>query len=168
LAINYALQQPRGVVVKHESLWSSRPRFESWRGYWFLFFVSRREIDALYMRQVFDMIPKIKQIKFRNAHINDNVYTDNDILLFPHSVESVDASRKLTLQDFDRMLLHDPDVAVLGTGFKSKAVIDSAVLASAKKNKIELFVLPTDDAAKKFQELARKGRNVVAKLHITC
>lgn len=114
------------------------------------------------------MLPRIKKVEFRNVHIDDDVHTDNDLFLFPHGVETVDAARRPTVKDFDKMLLHEPEAAVFGIGFKKKLQIDSKILDAAKKNKIELHVLSTPEAAKKFQELARKGKKVVAKLHITC
>lgn len=103
-----------------------------------------------------------------NMHINEEVYSDRDVILLPNKVETVDASHKTTKKDFEKLMLVGPDIAVLGTGFRKRTAIDNSVLEMARKNNVELHVLPTAEAAKKFQELARKGKNVVAKLHITC
>ncbi len=114
------------------------------------------------------MLPKIKKVEFMNVHINEDVHKDNDLFLFSNGVEAVEASRKSTMGDFDKMLLHDPEVVIFGTGFKSKAQVDNKIHEAAKKSNIELYLLTTPEAAKKFQELSRKGKKVVAKLHIAC
>jgi hypothetical protein len=114
------------------------------------------------------MLPRIKKVEFRNVHINDDVYTDNDLFLFSHGIETVEATRRPTLKDFEKILVHEPDAAVFGLGFKGKPQIDSRIFDAAKKHKVELHMLPTPEAAKKFQQLARQGKKVVAKLHITC
>ncbi len=114
------------------------------------------------------MIPKIKKVEFRNVHIDDSIYTDNDLFLFPHGVEIADASHKLTSQDFEKTLLHEPEIALFGVGFKGKVIIPQSVLGAAKKQNIQVVAMPTPAAAKKYQELVRKGKKVVAKLHITC
>ena len=114
------------------------------------------------------MIPKIKRIEFRNVHIDENVYTDNDLFLSTHGLETSDATHKLTMQDLEKMLLHEPEIAIFGVGFKSKVNVSQAIINAAKKQNVETLVLSTPDAVKKFQELIRKGKKVVAKLHITC
>lgn len=114
------------------------------------------------------MFPKIKKMEFRNAHIDDEVYRDNDIFLHANGIETITPSHKTSLREFEHMLLHEPEAAVFGIGFRSKAKIDDSVIAAARKHKIDIHILPTPDAAKKFQELTRKGKKVVAKLHVTC
>ncbi|MCX6815335.1 MAG: Mth938-like domain-containing protein [Candidatus Aenigmarchaeota archaeon] len=114
------------------------------------------------------MIPKIKKVELRNVHVNEDVYKDNDLFLHNNGFEPIDASHISTLEDFNKMLLHEPEVAIFGTGFVKKAAISMDIVNAAKKNKIELHILPTADAVKKFQLLARSGKRVVAKLHITC
>ena len=114
------------------------------------------------------MLPKIKRVEFRNVHIDDGIYTDNDVLLLPHGVEVVEPSHNISAKDFKKMMLHEPEIAILGMGFRGKLKISPDILDAAKKQKVELITLPTPDAAKKFHELARKGKKVVAKLHITC
>jgi len=41
-----------------------------------------------------------------------------------------------------------------------------AVLAAAKKQKIAVHVLPSEAAIKKFQDFARRGKRVVAHIHV--
>ena len=114
------------------------------------------------------MLPKIKRVEFMNVHIDDEIHKDSDLILTPNSVEKVNASHKITKEEFEKMLLHDPKIAVFGIGFRGGVKIEKSIFEMAKKSNVELHSMPTPEAAKKFQELARKGQNVVAKLHITC
>ncbi len=114
------------------------------------------------------MLPRIKKMEFRNVHIDEEIYKDNDLFLFQHGVETTETSHKTTMKDFEKMLLREPAVVIFGTGFKSMAQIDNKIHEIAKKNNIEVHTLSTPEAAKKFQELSRKGKKVVAKLHVTC
>jgi hypothetical protein len=114
------------------------------------------------------MLPKIKKVEFMNVHIDDDVHIDSDLFLFPHGVETVEASHRIKYGDLERMLLHDPDAVVFGVGFKKKLDVDKKIYDHVKKNCIEIHVLPTVEAARKFQQLARQGKKVAAKLHVTC
>ena len=114
------------------------------------------------------MLPKIKKVEFQDVRINDEVYKDNDLFLFANGIEAVDATKTPTMEDFEKLMLHEPDVVIFGTGFRKRPGIDAKIHDAAKKHKIELHVLSTPEAAKKFQELSREGRKTVAKLHLTC
>ena len=114
------------------------------------------------------MLPRIKKLEFRHAHIDDQIYTDNDIFLHSNGHEATNPSKIFTQEDFAKMLLHDPQTIIFGTGFKDKVEIERSVFDSAKKLNIELVMMPTSEAAKKFHEYSRQGRKTIAKLHITC
>lgn len=111
------------------------------------------------------MLPRIKKAEFGKVHINEEIVTD-DFLLHAGGLERIEKLNVITGKDLDRILLHDPDAAIFGVGFKGKMKISQEVLDAAKKSKVDLHVLPTPDALKKFQELARKGRKVVAHIHV--
>jgi hypothetical protein len=114
------------------------------------------------------MLPKIKKVEFRDVQIGEELFKDNDLLIHRNGVEALAATHRVSEKDFEKMLLHEPEIAIFGTGFKKAIAIDQGVLDAARRNNVELVILPTEQASKKFQELARSGKNVVAKLHITC
>lgn len=114
---------------------------------------------------VLSMLPRIKKAELGKVHINEEVLTD-DFLLHANGVERIEKNNRISTQELERMLLHDPDAAVFGIGFNGKAKIDQSVFNAAKKSNIDVHVLKTPDALKKFQELARKGSKVVAHIHV--
>jgi hypothetical protein len=111
------------------------------------------------------MLPRIKKVEFGKIHVNNDILTD-DFFIHPNGLEMVEKTRKIGKKEFEKMLLHDPSVAILGIGFKKKMQVSDDVFDAAKKSKVDLHVLPTPDALKKFQEFARKGKNVVAHIHV--
>lgn len=110
------------------------------------------------------MLPRIKKVELGKVHINDEIVTNN-FFLHPNGVEHLE-KRAVSKKDFERMMLHEPEVAIFSTGFRGKLVIHSDVLDAAKKSKVDVHVLKTPDALKKFQELARKGKKVVAHIRV--
>ena len=56
--------------------------------------------------------------------------------------------------------------AIFGIGFKGRVKISQEVMDTAKKSGLDIHILKTPDALKKFQELARKGRKAVAHIHV--
>ncbi len=111
------------------------------------------------------MLPRIKKVEPGKIHINEDIVTNN-FFLHKGGVEHLEKTNKITKKEFDKMLLHDPDVAIFGTGFRGKLNINQDVFDAAKKSKIIIHALKTPDALKKFQELARSGKSVVAHIHV--
>ena len=112
-------------------------------------------------------MPKIKKVEFGNIRIDDKVFGKEDFFLFWDSVEPIEKTHKPRIEEFEKMLLKEPDTVIFGTGFSSLVKIDADIIKAAKNN-VELFVLPTPEALKKFQELVKKGKKVAARIHTTC
>ena len=111
------------------------------------------------------MLPKIKSVKPGKIHINDDI-VENDFFLHANGMENVDRTSRITKKDFDRMLLHDPEIAIFGTGFRGRLQVGQDVLDAAKKSKVDVHILKTPEALEKFKELARKGGKVVAHINV--
>lgn len=111
------------------------------------------------------MLPRIKKAELGKIHINEDIITD-DFLLHANGVDKLEKSARIGTRELDRLLLHDPQAAILGIGFKGKVKVDQSVMDAAKKSKVDMHILPTPEALKKFQELARSGKKVVAHIHI--
>jgi hypothetical protein len=60
------------------------------------------------------------------------------------------------------------EVAVVGTGTSSKAMVAGEAESFAREAKLELAVLPSPDAVQKLNELLDQRQKVAALIHITC
>lgn len=114
------------------------------------------------------MMPRIRKVEFGNIQIDDMIFEKEDFFLFWDSVEPAEKTHKPAIEEFEKMLLKEPDTIIFGTGFSSLVRIDDEIIKSAKKNNIELIILNTPEALKKFQELVKNGKRVAARIHTTC
>ena len=114
------------------------------------------------------MIPKIQKVAFGDIIINGERFGEKDFFLFWDSVEATDKSHSPGVDELENMLLKEPDIVIFGTGFNNNVEISDEIKREAEKNKIELMILSTPDALKKFSEITRKGKRVAARIHVTC
>jgi len=111
---------------------------------------------------------KIKRIEFGNIHIDDEVFNRDDFFLFKNLIEPAEKSHIISTKDFKHMMLREPEIVIFGLGFNNAAKVEKSVHELAKKLNVEIYELSTPDALKKFQELTKLGKNVAARIHITC
>ena len=60
------------------------------------------------------------------------------------------------------------EVMVVGIGTDSQAKLSSEAKSFAEQIKLELHILPSDQAVTKCNELLEQGKKVAALIHITC
>ncbi len=111
------------------------------------------------------MFPRVKKVEKDRIQINEDIVTDN-FFLHPNGYEIVEKSPSVTKKELDKMLLHEPSILVFGTGFKGRGRVSQQVLDAAAKQQLEVHVMNTPDALKKFQDHARRGQKVVAHIHV--
>ena len=114
------------------------------------------------------MVPRIKKVAFGDIEINDEVFNKEDFFLFWDGIEVAEKTHEPSLRDFEEMMLREPDVVIIGTGFNSLVKVSKEIREKAKKDNIEMHTLPTPDALKLFKELTKKGKKVAARIHTTC
>src|SRR3989344_6731570 len=103
------------------------------------------------------MVPKVKKVEIGSIEVDDKVYGEMDLLLYPKGHEEIDKTHNISLSDYDVLMLRDPKKIILGLGFKSEVKISKDLLAAARRDKVEVLAMPSPDAINKFLELARKG-----------
>jgi hypothetical protein len=69
--------------------------------------------------------------------------------------------------EFEELSKENPEIIIIGNGQYSAMEVEEEVKRLAKERKIELIVLPTPEAIKKFNELG-KNKRVCAYFHVTC
>ena len=114
------------------------------------------------------MRPKIQHVEFGNIVIDGVAFSDKDFFITNNNVEAVEKSHNIGIKDFEQLLLREPHIVIISTGFGNMVKIDAKIHEYAKKSKVELYTLPTPDAIKKYEELSKLGKNVIARIHVTC
>ena len=74
----------------------------------------------------------------------------------------------LAVEDLQPVLAAIPSVLVVGCGTSGMMKISEETRQVLQQQNIELIALKTDEAVETFNELAEKGRDVAAALHLTC
>ena len=113
------------------------------------------------------MLPKIKKVELGKIEVDDKIYGEMDFVIHQKGHEEVDKTHNIGLIDYEIMMLREPKVLIFGLGFKNEAKISKDVINAARKDKVEIISMSTPDAIKKFYDIARSGKSVVARIHTT-
>ncbi len=112
----------------------------------------------------------IDSYQFGKIVIDGTAY-NGDCLISGGSVQA-DWWRKqghlLTLEDLEPVIAARPKFLVVGCGASGLMKVSEDIGRLLREHSIELFKAKTDKAVEKFNELAEKGENVAAALHLTC
>jgi hypothetical protein len=111
---------------------------------------------------------KIDSTQFGSITINGKRY-DHDILITPEGkIEPLETRIRHVFSEveFELLAKDKPEIIIIGNGQYSCLEIEEKVKNLAKKNRIELIILPTPQAIKKFNELSK--RKISAYMHVTC
>lgn len=112
----------------------------------------------------------IDSTSFGSITIDEKKYDYDVIVTWQGKIkEGMTETRHLiSEQEFLKLIFERPDVIVIGTGHGRCLNVSSKVLRFAKEKRVETVILPTPQAADKFNELCKAGKRVVAYVHVTC
>jgi hypothetical protein len=113
---------------------------------------------------------QIDSYQFGKIVIDGRVY-DSDCLIVGDSVYANwwrKQGHLLTAKDLQRVIQAQPAILVVGRGASRLMKISEDARQTLQQEGIELVALDTHQAVKKYNELAEKGENVAAALHLTC
>jgi len=113
---------------------------------------------------------KIERYSFGSISIDGRRY-DRDLIIYPEVIQTGwwrKEGHRLHLEDIRGVLENPPEVLVVGCGESGGMTVDPEVAAALERLSVELVAEPTKSACKRFNELSREGRRVVAALHLTC
>ncbi len=74
----------------------------------------------------------------------------------------------LAVEDLQPVIEAKPSVLVVGCGASGMMKVCEDTRQVLRQQNIELIALDTNEAVETFNELAEKGRDVAAALHLTC
>ena len=94
--------------------------------------------------------------------------------LYNHDIKVIDGQVKywknhhLDLKDVHDAIMAKPEIIVIGTGASGAIEVSQEIKDYVEQNKIQLIILTTQEAVKKFNALEKRKRKVAAILHSTC
>jgi len=95
----------------------------------------------------------------------------SDLIIYPDRVDDKwwrKEGHLLQMEDLTDIFALKPEVLIVGQGLPGLMQVDQKVEEYCRDHNIELFSLPTTEAAEKYNELAKKKPLVVAAFHLTC
>jgi hypothetical protein len=112
----------------------------------------------------------IDSYQFGKIVINGKVH-NSDCLILGNSVQAHwrrKQGHSLAVEDLQSVIAAKPSVLVIGCGASSLMKVSEDISQILREHGIELFTANTHKAVARFNELAKKGENVAAALHLTC
>lgn len=113
---------------------------------------------------------QIQSYRFGHITVDAQAYA-RDLLLLPPRVFSPWWRREghnVELADLALVLAFDPEVLVIGTGDPGLMKVPEQTHAALAGRGVEVEVMPTRAAWRRFNELEQGGRRVAAAFHLTC
>ena len=112
----------------------------------------------------------IDSYQFGKIVIDGTAY-NSDCLILGNCVQALWRRKQghlLAVEDLQSVIAVKPSVLVVGCGASGLMKISEDIGQVLREHGIELFTANTNKAVAKFNELAKKGENVAAAMHLTC
>ena len=112
----------------------------------------------------------IDSYQFGKIVIDGTAY-NSDCLILGNSVQANWRRKQghlLAVEDLQSVIAAHPSILVVGCGASGMMKFSEDIGQLLQEHGIELFKANTNKAVAKFNELAEKGENIAAALHLTC
>jgi len=112
----------------------------------------------------------IDSYKFGKIIINGKEYS-SDCIVFGNSVKSNWHRKKghlLSDNDLQSVIKNKPTLLIVGSGKSGKMKIPNETRHYLLEEEIQLEIVDTSKAIKRFNELSKTGVKIAAALHLTC
>lgn len=112
------------------------------------------------------MIHKIENYSFGSITVDGKSYS-HDLIVFKNITDWWRAtSHNVSINDIDNLVLQKPKTIIFGTGASGVMRVPQETIDYIEKEGVQVIVLRTAEAAKKYNEMA--SDDVAAALHLTC
>jgi hypothetical protein len=111
----------------------------------------------------------IEAYQFGEIRVSGKNY-HNDVIIYPDHIDSKwwrKQGHTLDIDDIKEVIDAEPDVIIVGTGQPGMMRVSDETLAKMRDMKIEMIVMPTEQACKEFNRVASE-KKAIACLHLTC
>ena len=117
---------------------------------------------------------KIDKFGFGSAVIDGTKHI-RDVILLPDGTMKrrsggfwIIGSHRIKKEELDQLFASGAEAVVIGVGVLSRARLSDEAKNYAERQSAKLFVLPSRDAVRKWNQLADEGKTAAALIHITC
>lgn len=113
-------------------------------------------------------MPEIQEYRFGHIVIDGREHT-RDVIILPGRVVGNwwrKEGHGLAIEDLREVLDEIPGHLILGTGAQAQMKPDPQTLETLKSRGVEVEILPTDEAVRRYRQL--QPAQVAAALHLTC
>jgi hypothetical protein len=113
---------------------------------------------------------KIDSTSFGSITINGKKFSHDVIVNSKGEVKesSLQTRHLVNEKEFFDFMKEKPEIIVIGNGQYGACEVSEDFIKLAKEKGIELIVENTPHALQKFNELVKKGKKVIAYMHVTC
>lgn len=111
---------------------------------------------------------EITNVKFGEIEIDKKIYYSDMIVWWDGKVEFRMKSHVFDISDFVKLLEHDPEIVVMGTGMNGVCKVTEEVEELAEKKDVRIYKELSPKAAEMFNAFVADKKRVVAVLHSTC
>ncbi len=112
----------------------------------------------------------VDKYRFGKIVINGESYS-SDLIIFKDFIKTKwwrKEGHNLHLEDLEILWERKPDILVVGTGSIEKMKVPEELIKNLNEKGISVVIEKTPEAVEEYNNLIKKGENVVAALHLTC
>lgn len=106
------------------------------------------------------------KVEFGKIKVRDKVFDTDVRICVDKNPEEREKSHTLTESEMEELLLEDPELVVVGTGFNGGMKVSEGAVEAARRNGTALFISKTPEAVEFYRSIS--GKRVSALFHITC
>ncbi len=112
----------------------------------------------------------IDSTEFGLVVVNGKIYRSDVLVFWDGEVKKLEVSVRhlFGMPEFREVEKRRPEVLIIGNGQYGLLEVSREVIDACDREGIKFFKMNSKEAIKKFNEILREGRRVVAFIHVTC
>ncbi len=113
---------------------------------------------------------ELKNYHFGHVELGEEVF-DNDLIVMDDWVHDNwwrNDGHRLIPDDLEALMSKNPAKLIIGQGASSRMKLSGKVKSFLEKKGIDYEALPTDEAIRRYNELAKEEDKVAGAFHLTC
>lgn len=110
---------------------------------------------------------KIDNTYFGAIIVNGRKFDSDVVIDWTGDIKSRSGSHSFTKADLNDLMMHDPEVIIVGTGTAGNVKVEPEAEIAARLNGVELITKLTPQAIIEFNKQVKR-RKAIALIHVTC